>query len=63
MSAAGRWLFREENGETRFPSLYTVGRQPPRRSRRDGGDKLPGGGDELPGDGEIGVPGRAAVAR
>ena len=60
MSAAGRWLFRDENGETRFPSLYTVGRQP-RRSRRNGGDELPGGGDELPGDGEIGVTGRRAV--
>jgi hypothetical protein len=49
VSAAGRWLFRNANGEERFPSLYAVGRQP-RRSRRDG-DELPG--DELPGDGEI----------
>lgn len=57
VSSAGRWLFRDENGETRFPSLYTVGRQP-RRSRRDGGGEVPGEGGELPGDGEIGVPDR-----
>jgi hypothetical protein len=40
---AGRWLFRHENGEASFPSLYTIGRQ--RRSRRpddsDEGDVLP----------------------
>ena len=33
VSAAGQWLFRHENGEARFPSLYTVGRQS-RRARR-----------------------------
>ncbi|HWN66659.1 MAG TPA: hypothetical protein VNM90_03405, partial [Haliangium sp.] len=27
VSAAGRWLFRHENGEALFPSLYTIGRQ------------------------------------
>jgi hypothetical protein len=32
VSAAGRWLYRHENGEMRFPSLYAIGRQ--RRSRR-----------------------------
>ncbi len=32
VSATGRWLFRHEDGESRFPSLYAVGRQ--RRSRR-----------------------------
>ncbi len=37
VSAAGQWLFRHENGETRFPSLYTVGRQS-RRTRRGEGD-------------------------
>jgi hypothetical protein len=62
VSGAGRWLFRNENGETRFPSLYAIGRQP-RRSRRGEGDELPGDGGELPGDGEIGVTGRAAAAR
>jgi hypothetical protein len=58
VAAAGRWLFRDESGETRFPSLYTVGRQPPRRSRRDGGEELPGDSGELPGDGESGVSAR-----
>jgi hypothetical protein len=47
VSAAGRWLFRDENGETRFPSLYTVGRSS-RRNRR-------GEDDELPGDDELDV--------
>jgi hypothetical protein len=46
VSAAGRWLFRDANGEERFPSLYAIGRQP-RRSRRAGD------GEELPGDGEL----------
>lgn len=32
VSAAGRWLYRHEQGEQRFPSLYTVGRR--RRARR-----------------------------
>jgi hypothetical protein len=49
VSAAGRWLFRHEDGDERFPSLYAVGRQ--RRSRRpddsDQGDE----GEVIPGDG------------
>lgn len=49
VAAAGRWLFRDENGEARFPSLYSVGRQP-RRSRRDDDE-----GGALPGD-EVGSP-------
>jgi hypothetical protein len=51
VAAAGRWLYRHENGEARFPSLYTIGRQPRRSRRADGG--------EIPGDdegGEIGTP-------
>jgi hypothetical protein len=57
VSAAGRWLFRHEDGEARFPSLYTVGRQ--RRSRRpdesspDEGPEIPG---EDPGDGDVVAP-------
>jgi hypothetical protein len=51
VSAAGRWLFRHENGEARFPSLYTIGRQ--RRSRRPGEDA--GDGVENPEPGEPGV--------
>jgi hypothetical protein len=35
VSAAGRWLYRHEDGEKRFPSLYTVGR---RRRGQAGGD-------------------------
>lgn len=31
VSAAGRWLYRHEQGEQRFPSIYTVGRR--RRAR------------------------------
>lgn len=50
VSAAGRWLFRDENGEARFPSLYTVGRQP-RRNRRDD-DELAGDGNDV----ELGTP-------
>ena len=46
VAAAGRWLFRHENGEALFPSLYAIGRQP-RRTRR------PDEGDDLPGDGEL----------
>jgi hypothetical protein len=34
VSAAGRWLYRHDNGEARFPSLYAIGRQ--RRSRQPG---------------------------
>lgn len=47
VAAAGRWLFRHENGEALFPSLYAVGRQP-RRARRGEDDALPGddSGDE-----------------
>ena len=56
VSAAGRWLFRHENGEARFPSLYTIGRQ--RRSRRPGdsdeGDAIPG--DGIPADDVIAEP-------
>jgi hypothetical protein len=47
VSAAGRWLFRHENGEGRFPSLYTIGRQ--RRSRRP--DEDAGDGVENPDQG------------
>jgi hypothetical protein len=36
VSAAGRWLYRHENGEARFPSLYTVGRK--RRGQPAGED-------------------------
>jgi hypothetical protein len=36
VSVAGRWLYRHENGDARFPSLYTVGRR--RRGRPAGGD-------------------------
>lgn len=32
--AAGRWLFRHENGDTLFPSLYTSGRGPRHRRTR-----------------------------
>jgi hypothetical protein len=32
--AAGRWLFRHENGEELFASLYTAGRGPRRRRTR-----------------------------
>jgi hypothetical protein len=58
VSAAGRWLFRHENGEARFPSLYTIGRQ--RRSRRpdesDEGDEIPGDDDSIPDDDVIAEP-------
>ena len=50
VSAAGLWLLRHENGEVRFPSLYTVGRQ--RRGRRpDESDGSPGEDDGIPDDG------------
>ena len=53
VSATGRWLYRHTDGETRFPSLYAVGRQR-RRGRpdqgEDGPDDLPGGG---PDDGDV----------
>ncbi len=42
VSAAGRWLYRHDNGEMRFPSLYAIGRQ--RRSRRPDED-APAGND------------------
>lgn len=45
VAVTGRWLYRHEDGETRFPSLYGVGRQ--RRRRPGQPDELP---DELPGD-------------
>ncbi len=54
VSAAGQWLFRHENGESRFPSLYAVGRQPRRARRPDEDDET---GDELPGDDELDGPG------
>jgi hypothetical protein len=57
VAAAGRWLFRHENGEARFPSLYTIGRQ--RRRRPDEGEGLPDGDDgddSLPDDGVIAEP-------
>jgi hypothetical protein len=49
VSAAGRWLFRHENGEARFPSLYTIGRQ--RRSRAP--DEDPSSPDDKPDDGGV----------
>jgi hypothetical protein len=56
VAAAGRWLFRHDNGEARFPSLYTIGRQ--RRSRRpddsEEGDVIPG--DGIPADDVIAEP-------
>lgn len=48
VAAAGRWLFRHEGGEERFPSLYTIGRQ--RRRRPADGDDLPGEDDGIPAD-------------
>jgi hypothetical protein len=58
VSAAGRWLFRHENGEERFPSLYTVGRQ--RRSRRPDQDEgSPDDDLDIPEDGEIAPPAQA----
>ena len=50
VAAAGRWLYRHENGEALFPSLYAVGRQPRRSRRADEADEIPGD------DGEIGTP-------
>jgi hypothetical protein len=58
VATIGRWLFRRDNGEARFPSLYAVGRQ--RRRNRDGGSELPGEGDELPGEGD-GLPGEGEI--
>jgi hypothetical protein len=46
VAAAGRWLFRHENGDALFPSLYTVGRQ--RRTRRGEDDAQPGDEPEAP---------------
>jgi hypothetical protein len=58
VSAAGRWLFRQENGEERFPSLYTVGRQ--RRSRRpDQNDGSPEDDLDIPEDDETAPPAQA----
>jgi hypothetical protein len=57
VAAAGRWLYRHENGEALFPSLYAVGRQPRRSRRAEGGEGDPGG--EIPAgddDGESGAP-------
>jgi hypothetical protein len=54
VAAAGRWLYRHENGEARFPSLYAVGRQS-RRSRRGEGNadgEIPENDD----GGEVGTP-------
>jgi hypothetical protein len=49
VSAAGRWLYRHENGEQRFPSLYAIGRQ--RRSRRPDEDAPEGNdGNDSPND-------------
>lgn len=57
VAAAGRWLYRHQNGEARFPSLYAIGRQ--RRSRRPDED-APGNGDngdndgnDSPGEGDV----------
>jgi hypothetical protein len=49
VSATGRWLFRHEDGESRFPSLYAAGRQ--RRSRRP--DESDGSPDDGPDDGDV----------
>jgi hypothetical protein len=43
VSAAGSWLFRHENGEALFPSLYAIGR---RRRRDQGDDGAVGGPDD-----------------
>ncbi len=40
VSALGRWLYRHEDGATRFPSLYSVGR---RRRGANGGSAEDGG--------------------
>lgn len=42
VSAAGRWLYRDADGESRFPSLYTVGR---RRRRNPGAETESGDGE------------------
>lgn len=47
VAAAGRWLFRHQDGDARFPSLYAIGRQPRRRRRER---------DEPTGDGELVAP-------
>jgi hypothetical protein len=52
VSAAGRWLYRHDNGEARFPSLYAIGRQ--RRSKQPGDGE--GGEDEEPASPTIPAP-------
>ena len=47
VSAAGRWLFRNDEPERHFPSLYTVGRQ---RRRPAGNDDTGDGRDAEAGD-------------
>ena len=47
VSALGRWIYRHDDAERLFPSLYTIGRQ---RRRGNGSDESPGDeiSDELP---------------
>jgi hypothetical protein len=42
VAAAGRWLYRHDNGETMFPSLYAIGRQRRRRKPADEAGQEPG---------------------
>jgi hypothetical protein len=44
VAAAGRWLYRHENGEAMFPSLYAIGRQ--RRSRKPASGETPGNDED-----------------
>lgn len=46
VAAAGRWLYRHDNGDTMFPSLYTISRQ--RRSRKPADEVGQEPGDEEP---------------
>jgi hypothetical protein len=48
VSATGRWLFRHEDGETRFPSLYAIGRQRRSRSPDQNDDSPEGSPDDGP---------------
>lgn len=57
VSAAGIWLFRHENGEALFPSLYAIGRR--RRRPDQGGDDTV----DAPADGaEVGLDAADALA-
>lgn len=46
VAAAGRWLYRHDNGETMFPSLYSIGRR--RRSRKPADEAGQEPGNEQP---------------